>query len=79
MSTSGRGVGQRNPKMQGCCMAIHRESQWSRQRTFQMGDAGPLCVFIPGIAQHLVFVCIALWPVQYRIPWITYGSTGHGK
>ena len=44
-----------------------------------MGDAGPLGVFIPDIAQHLVFVCTALWPVWYRIPWITYGSTGHGK
>lgn len=37
------------------------------------GDAEPLyCVYSPGVAQHLVFVCTALWPVQYRIPWITY-------
>lgn len=79
MCTSGRGVGQRNPKVEGMLPGnTHRKSQWSRQRRFQMGDAEPLCALF-GVAQHLVFVCTALWPVQYRIPWITYGRTGHGK
>ena len=58
MSTSGRGVGQRNPKMQGCCMAIHTGNHSGAGRGGSRWEMQGHCVCLLLVLPSIWSLCV---------------------